>query len=157
MTGRLTTFFTGSSLSGDMMFPILLMKLKFLGQELYLEDNVYETGPFLKKWFANEIAALEHECSDKLASHFLYRSDERDRGVYFNVINVPYTEFRDLVFNLPDFSDLPIMWSSWTDSNRPVEFIVRCIMDGDTIAINTSGYDYARYRAAACKVDPTMV
>ncbi len=122
-----------------------------------LEANVYETGPFLKKWFANEVAVLEHECTDELASHFLYRSDERDRAIYLHVINVPYTEFRDLVFNLPTFSDLPIMWSSWMDRGRPVEFVVRCIMDGDTIAINTSGYDYARYRAAACKVDPAMV
>ena len=120
-------------------------------------DSVYETGPFLKKWFANESAALEHECTDEPASHFLYRSDERDRAIYFHVVNVPYPEFRSLVFELPDFADLPIMWAGWTERGRPVEFVVRCIMDGDTIAINTSGYDYARYRAAACKVDPAMV
>ena len=122
-----------------------------------MEIRAYETGPFLKKWYANEIAVLEHEADNQVASHFLYMSDQRSESSYAHVINVPYEEFRELVFFLPDFDELPVMWSAWNDCGRPITFIVRCIEDQDTIAVDTSGFEYARYRAAACKLEQALV
>lgn len=122
-----------------------------------MEIRAYETGPFLKKWYANETAVLEHEADNLVASHFLYMSEQRSESSYAHVINVPYEEFRELVFFLPDFAELPIMWASWNECGKPITFIVRCIEDQDTIAIDTSGFEYARYRAAACKLVRAVV
>jgi len=118
--------------------------------------------PFLKKWMSSDHARRDHEASDKLASSILVeylaqlsetvgdpRSDE-DEFYAGCVLNVPYSEFAELVYELPMFHELPIMWAAWKNEGQPTEFIVRCIEDSDILAIDTQGYDYARY-CAACK------
>jgi hypothetical protein len=121
--------------------------------------EVYEHGPLLKKWFVNNTAILDHESQDLAASLMLWKIDD-DRvwpvSPHYRIISVPYKEFRELVFMLPDFTELPILWTSWCSLDRPVKFIVRCIDDNDTIFIDTSGFHYARYRAA-CRFKKVMV
>ena len=118
--------------------------------------------PFLKKWISARYARRDHEAGDELASSILasYHTQfdcgdpgnpvQEDEFYAGRVLNVPYSEFAELVYALPNFEELPIMWAAWKSEGQPTEFIVRCIEDSDIIAIDTQGYDYARYRAA-CK------
>ena len=66
---------------------------------------------------------------------------------------VPYSEFRELVFWLPEFEDLPILTNAHKMAGDPTKFIVTCFdgperQMGDRLLIDTQGYDYARYKAA---------
>jgi hypothetical protein len=131
-------------------------------------ENVeeYEQGPAVKKWIASDAAIRKLEAQNKPASEILYRAD----GVqtfpgydgslpplpHLNKINIPYSEFREIAFYLPAFEDLPLLWTAWCSLGKPVDFIVRCIEDGDAIIIDTSGYEYARYRAA-CRFTSAVV
>ena len=120
------------------------------------------TYPFLKKWLASEHGRREHEATDRLASSILCEGavprdveycDEDLDGEEFcvaHVLNVPRAEFAELVYDLPRFGDLPILWAAWNGADQPTEFIVRCIDDSDIVAIDSQGFEYARYRAA-CK------
>ena len=113
--------------------------------------NSYDHGPKLKKWFVPQSAMDDWEAQDHSASEILWRDDDtRIWRVqpWMNMIDVPYNEFRELAFMLPGFNELPILWAGWCRLDRPVEFLVRCIEDEDTLLIDTSGYHYARYRAA---------
>ncbi len=121
--------------------------------------EVYEHGPLLKKWFVSDATVLDWESQDLAASEILWKiDDERVWPVppHYRIISVPYKEFRELVFLLPDFAELPILWTCWCSLDRPIEFIVRCIDDNDTILIDTSGFHYARYRAA-CRFKESVV
>ena len=113
--------------------------------------DVYATGPFLKKWFVPENTVIEHEADDGWISEVLLRGEGwTGKRIYEHVINVPYTEFRKIAYFLPNFEELPILWSQWCYLGRPVEFVVRSMeWPRENIAIDTSGYDYARYRAVA--------
>ena len=119
----------------------------------------YEHGPKLKKWFVSEQAILDHEAQDLRASDILWHEDD-DRAwpllPHLRMVNVPYSEFRELAFMLPEFNELPILWAAWCQHDRPVEFLVRCIEDEDVLLIDTSGYHYARYRAA-CRIRESLV
>tara|TARA_B100000131_G_scaffold25934_3_gene24788 strand:+ start:622 stop:1026 length:405 start_codon:yes stop_codon:yes gene_type:complete len=66
---------------------------------------------------------------------------------------VPYSEFRELVFWLPEFEDLAILFHARKMAGDPTKFIVKCFdgpdhQMGDRLLIDTQGYDYARYKAA---------
>jgi len=66
---------------------------------------------------------------------------------------VPYSEFRELVFWLPEFEDLPILTNARKMASDPTKFIVTCFdgperQVGDRLLIDTQGYDHARYKAA---------
>ena len=63
-------------------------------------------------------------------------------------ISVPQHEFEDIVDGLPSFEELPITFLAWTEIGQPTEFIVECFDIDDRIYIDTSGYDYPRYKAA---------
>jgi len=65
---------------------------------------------------------------------------------------VPYEEFRDLVFWLHEFKDMPILENAWKGAGQPQYFIAKCFSGtdrqvGDMVLIDTQGYDYARYKA----------
>lgn len=71
---------------------------------------------------------------------------------------VPYEEFRELVFNLPEFKDLPILENARLAAGEPQYFIAKCFSGtdrqiGDMVLIDTQGYDYARYKASVYAVD----
>jgi len=121
--------------------------------------ETYEHGPLLKKWFVSDEAVVDHESQDLPASEILWKPDD-DRcwpvPAHYEIINVPYKEFRDIAFVLPDFIELPIFWTSWCALDRPIDFVVRCIDDDDRILIDTSGFEYARYRAA-CRLQEPVV
>jgi hypothetical protein len=80
---------------------------------------------------------------------------------------VPYEEFRELVFYIPEFKDLPILECARLGAGEPQYFIAKCFSGtdrqiGDMVLINTEGYDYARYKAPVyawglCKTEPSMV
>jgi len=63
-------------------------------------------------------------------------------------ISVPEREFDELVSDLPRFTELPIAGLAWDEMNQPTKFIVECFDIDEKIMIDTSGYDYPRYKAA---------
>lgn len=66
----------------------------------------------------------------------------------FPRISVPEREFEEIVSDLPAFDDLPITGLAWNDVNKPAKFIVECFDINEKIMIDTSGYEYPRYKAA---------
>jgi hypothetical protein len=75
---------------------------------------------------------------------------EWTKSVYdmFPRISVPEHEFEEIVSDLPAFDDLMIAGLAWNDINKPAKFIVECFDIDEKIMIDTSGYDYPRYKAA---------
>jgi hypothetical protein len=63
-------------------------------------------------------------------------------------ISIPEHEFEDIVNDLPVFHDLPITWLAWNEINKPTSFIIECFDIDEKIMIDTSGYEYPRYKAA---------
>jgi hypothetical protein len=68
-------------------------------------------------------------------------------------INLPYKEFRELVFFLPYFTDLPILSLALAGKETSLPFIARCIDGddssiGDEIFIDPQGFEYPRYKSA---------
>ena len=68
-------------------------------------------------------------------------------------INLPYAEFRELVFFLPYFSDLPILSLALDGKRTSTPFIARCIDGdessiGDEVFIDPQGFEYPRYKSA---------
>ena len=61
---------------------------------------------------------------------------------------VPRKEFKDLITGLPEFETLPIFWTRWNAIGKPTEFVVKCFETEDEMAVDTQGYDYARYKSA---------
>ena len=121
--------------------------------------SLYEHGPKLKKWIVSEMAVDDWEAQDLPASEILWRDDDNRTwrvGPHLKTVNLPYLEFRELAFSLPDFNELPILWSGWCQLDRPIEFLVRCIEDEDVLLIDTSGFHHARYRAA-CRLREALV
>ena len=71
---------------------------------------------------------------------------------------MPYEEFRELVFNLPEFETLPILQNARLAAGEPQYFIAKCFSGtdrqvGDMVLIDTQGYDYARYKASVYSLD----
>ena len=62
-------------------------------------------------------------------------------------IVVPHNEFRDIVLDLPNLEDLAILWAQWREMGEPTEFLVRCFETDDELAVDTQGFDYARYKS----------
>jgi len=68
-------------------------------------------------------------------------------------INLPYKEFRELVFFLPIFTDLPILSLALEGKETSSPFIARCIDGddssiGDEVFIDPQGFEYPRYKSA---------
>jgi len=66
----------------------------------------------------------------------------------FPRISVPEHEFEEIVSDLPPFEDLPIAGLAWSDINKPTKFVIECFDIDEKIMIDTSGYEYPRYKAA---------
>jgi hypothetical protein len=66
----------------------------------------------------------------------------------FPRISVPEHEFEEIVSDLPPFDDLMITGLAWNNVNKPTKFIVECFDIDEKILIDTSGYEYPRYKAA---------
>ena len=121
--------------------------------------------PFVKKWLSSIQGRLEHEASEEKASSILadyvkdwpiIEGDSKEDFDYMCIINVPYVEFAELVYELPNFEEVPIMWAAWKDAGQPTAFVLRCIEDNDIIAVDSQGYEYARYRAACISDIPVV-
>jgi hypothetical protein len=63
-------------------------------------------------------------------------------------ISIPEHEFEEIVNNLPGFDDLVITSLAWNEINKPTKFIIECFDIDEKIMIDTSGYEYPRYKAA---------
>ena len=79
--------------------------------------------------------------------------DSPDTAIEPRIINVPYQEFRELVFFLPYFADLPILSLALDGKETLPPFIARCIDGddnsiGDEIFIDPQGFEYPRYKSA---------
>jgi len=128
--------------------------------------SLYEHSPKLKKWCVAESTVIDHEAQDLRASDLIWNVfmdpitlepvETWRVEPHLSVLNIPYKEFREVAFYIPAFNELPILWSTWCNLDRPVEFLVRCIEDEDVILVDTSGYHYARYRAA-CRLRKSKV
>ena len=121
-------------------------------------------GPLRKKWVMfDEMSVLcvetDPEGYPKISAATLPENwpagDDREDDVEVEppTFLVPYEEFRELVFFLPEFEDLAILENARKQAGEPTKFIVKCFdathgrEDGDELFIDTQGYDYARYKA----------
>ena len=87
---------------------------------------------------------------------WLKRDDEKfdalkaDAEGLYPTLDIPIDEFRDLLFGLPDISELPITHNAWRGGGEPDRFYVRCFDgerdQGTRFYIERSGYDYPRYK-----------
>lgn len=127
-----------------------------------------QVGPALKKWALyddTQVMCVEaDEDLDKVSDFVLHRSLNRTEGDGFKDFNaplstlmVPYEEFRQILFFLPDFSDLPIFTNAWRNASEPTVFVVKCFdggrtQQGDEFWVDTQGYGYPRYKAALRRV-----
>jgi hypothetical protein len=66
----------------------------------------------------------------------------------FQKISIPEHEFEEIVNDLPDFNELVITSLAWNEINKPTKFIVECFDIDEKVYIDTSGYEYPRYKAA---------
>ena len=121
-----------------------------------------EIGPSLRKWtLLDETQAQCVEADEDLArvtDHVLQASDS-DTWIAAEVdltmpeILVPWEEFREALFFLPDLTEMPIFTVAWKAAGEPSEFVLRCFSGsesrmGDEFWVDTQGYDYPRYKAA---------
>jgi|TARA_R110002060_G_C2087368_1_gene96872 hypothetical protein len=126
------------------------------------EPETVKHFPYRKKWCVfDEMSAscmetdvegyptISHAC--KLAGG---QGGNIESAIRPPVLHVPYTEFRELVFYIPEFKNLPILENAWRSAGEPTKFIAQCFdtcpngrPDGDTLLVDTQGYDYARYKA----------
>ena len=119
-------------------------------------------GPWRKKHVMfNEMACQCIEADEEgypLISRVLERvhdpftENEADERPEPPTLLMPYEEFRELVFYLPEFKTLPILENARLGAGEPQYFIAKCFSGtdrqvGDAILIDTQGYDYARYKA----------
>ena len=122
-------------------------------------DIFWTTGPWKKKFSVSEERRNDHSSPwIEPASYILGAPDEGDEFPFLPsaVYAIPNHEFCDIAYDLPDFENLPLFWNAWSADGKPVRIIVQNIQDGDTIAINTEGYDYARYRASCKRLMPVV-
>ena len=129
--------------------------------EMHQIGNIFwKTGPWQRKFSVTEERRNSHSSPwIEPASYILGPPDndgESDTFLPSAVYAIPNHEFCDLAYELPDFKGLPLFWSAWNADGKPVRIIVQNIQDGDTIAINTEGYDYARYRASCKRLMPVV-
>jgi hypothetical protein len=123
-----------------------------------------------KKWIAGESTLKkidEDESMEKITDVFSGAFDVDEEEIPEpHIFNVPYSEFKQLVFDLPDFNELPILSLAMHNLPKTLvpRFIVRCIdgdkkQRGDELYIDTQGFEYARYKSAVRRAnDPaTMV
>ena len=121
-----------------------------------------EIGPALRKWsLLDEMQAQCVEADEDLArvtDHVLQapKSGTRFRaagGAPMPEILVPWEEFREALFFLPDLTEMPIFTAAWKAAGEPSEFVLRCFSGsksqmGDEFWVDTQGYNYPRYKAA---------
>jgi len=129
-------------------------------------------GPWRKKHtMFNEVMCQCIEADEEgypLISRVLERDDHDARVVQEGgdvqerpeppTLLVPYEEFRELVFNLPEFKTLPILENARLAAGEPQYFIAKCFSGGDRavgdmVLIDTQGYEYARYKAPVYSLD----
>jgi hypothetical protein len=104
--------------------------------------------PWHRKFFGNGERKEGSRYIDALLSEEIEGLDEIDPVPdFWPKIAVPEHEFADLVNNLPILKDLDIAGLAWKLIGEPVHFIVECFDIDEAIAIDTSGYDYPRYKA----------
>jgi hypothetical protein len=124
-------------------------------------------GPWRKKHVMfNEVMCQCIE-ADEEGYPLISRVLDDDRGSSGDAVSerpepptllVPYEEFRELVFNLPEFKTLPILENARLAAGEPQYFIAKCFSGtdrqvGDMVLIDTQGYDYARYKASVYSLD----
>ena len=123
-------------------------------------------GPWRKKHVMfNEVMCQCIEADEEgypLISRVLEVEDMKESDVQERpeppTLLVPYEEFRELVFNLPEFKDLPILENARLAAGEPQYFIAKCFSGsdrsvGDMVLIDTQGYEYARYKASVYSLD----
>jgi len=129
--------------------------------QMHQIGNIFwRTGQWKKKFSVSEERRNDHSCPwVEPASYILGSPEEDEESNAFlpsAVYTIPNHEFCDIAYELPEFEWLPLFWSAWSADGKPTHIIVQNIQDGDTIAINTEGYDYARYRASCKRLMPVV-
>jgi hypothetical protein len=107
---------------------------------------------FRRKFFRNLNKPKQHagRYIDCLIDEDDNELQELNQDAYniFPRISVPEHEFEEIVSDLPPFDDLMITGLAWNDINKPTKFIIECFDIDEKIMIDTSGYEYPRYKAA---------
>ena len=122
-----------------------------------IREILWERGEWLRKYVASPKRRMSHEGP---ASHAL--GNDMDLGwtgsafLPQKIYAVPNEEFLELTYDLPNFEDMPLLWLAWCSSGKPTTFIIQNLKDGDTIAVDTQGYEYARYRASCKRMMPVV-
>jgi len=131
------------------------------GAKLQVENHDFLVGPWHKKWFVPDKKRAEQKVSGKKASSnlletFVYRMSSlrnRNQATRCPVLKISNLEFTRLTYSLPEFRKLKDFWNLWTSLNRPTLFVIECEDTKDILAIDTQGFDYARYKAPCKKAD----
>jgi len=112
-----------------------------------------------KKWLVfNETQALCVEAEkdrDRVSTYLIESCSEPvtwSETIDICTLAIPYAEFRNIVFFLPKFDELPIFTNAFLSAGEPDKFIVKCFdggsgQVGDELYVERSGYDYPRYKA----------
>jgi hypothetical protein len=114
--------------------------------------NKFVVHGFRRKFFRN--LNIPKKSTDRYIDCLIEDGDDeceewnQDTYNIFPRISVPEHEFEEIVSDLPPFEDLPITGLAWSDVNKPTKFIVECFDIDEKIMIDTSGYEYPRYKAA---------
>ena len=120
-----------------------------------IREILWERGEWLRKYVASPKSRMSHEGP---ASHLLGEVDGYIGNAFLpqKIYAVPNEEFLELAYDLPYFEDMPLLWLAWCSSGKPTTFIIQNLKDGDTIAVDTQGYEYARYRASCKRMMPVV-
>ena len=120
-----------------------------------IREILWERGEWLRKYITSPKSRMSHEGP---ASHLLGEVDGYIGNAFLpqKIYAVPNEEFLELTYDLPNFEDMPLLWLAWCSSGKPTTFIIQNLKDGDTIAVDTQGYEYARYRASCKRMMPVV-
>ena len=95
-----------------------------------------EAGMPLVEWLKRETAE--------------YPDEGQDSPHGYPTLDIPLDEFRDLLFGLPELSELPLTHNAHRSAGEPDRFYVRCfdgkVDQGTRFYIERSGFDYPRYK-----------
>jgi hypothetical protein len=69
------------------------------------------------------------------------------KSSYTEKFDIPAIEFLEILSALPDFNTLPVFDDMWNDAKNPMSFVVYCEELSDQLFVDTSGYEYPRYKA----------
>jgi len=108
------------------------------------------TSLHFRKWFLDADIAPEDVKPGQRPSKQLLDGTPNPGVIessYTEKFSIPSSEFLEILSALPDFNTLPTFDDLWRSAKSPTSFVVYSEELGDQIFVDTSGYEYPRYKA----------